>query len=52
MRYLALATDFDGTAADENGLSDSAAMAIERLRISGRHAILVTGRPLEDLLRV
>lgn len=52
MRYLALATDFDGTAADENGLSDSAALAIERLRISGRRAILVTGRRLEDLLRV
>lgn len=52
MRYLALAVDFDGTAADEDRLSDSAVVAIERLRSSGRRAILVTGRRLEDLLRV
>ena len=51
MRYLALATDFDGTAATQGGLSDCAARAIERLRTSGRRAILVTGRRLDDLLR-
>jgi HAD superfamily hydrolase (TIGR01484 family) len=52
MRYLALALDFDGTAARHDELSDSAALAIERLRVSGRRAVLVTGRRLNDLLRV
>ena len=52
MRYLVLAVDYDGTAARKDKLCDAAAMAIERLRISGRRAVLVTGRRLEDLLRV
>jgi len=52
MRYLALAADYDGTTARDDQLSDSAAQAIERLRVSGRRSILVTGRRLEDLLRV
>ena len=52
MRYLALALDYDGTAAHEDRLSDSAASALERLRISGRRVVLVTGRRLDDLLRV
>jgi HAD superfamily hydrolase (TIGR01484 family) len=52
MRYLAFAVDYDGTAAHDDKLSDSAALAIERLRVSGRRAILVTGRRLDDLLRV
>jgi HAD superfamily hydrolase (TIGR01484 family) len=52
MRYLALAVDYDDTAATNDALSDSAALAIERLRISGRRAVLVTGRRLQDLLRV
>ncbi len=52
MRYLALALDYDGTAARDDKLSDAAALAVERLRVSGRRAILVTGRRLVDLLRV
>ena len=52
MRYLVLAVDYDGTAARENGLCDDAARAIERLRVSGRRAVLVTGRRLADLLHV
>jgi len=52
MRYLALAVDYDGTAAIEDRLSDSAAAAIERLRVSGRRAVLVTGRRVSELLRV
>lgn len=52
MRYLALAVDYDGTAAREGKLSDSAAQAFERLRTSGRRSILVTGRRIDDLLRV
>lgn len=52
MRYLALAVDYDGTAASNDRLSDAAALAIERLRISGRRIVLVTGRRVADLLRV
>jgi len=52
MRYLALAVDYDGTAASHDELADSARLAIERLRASGRRIILVTGRRVEDLLRV
>jgi hydroxymethylpyrimidine pyrophosphatase-like HAD family hydrolase len=52
MRYLALAVDYDGTAASHDELAESARLAIERLRVSGRRIVLVTGRRLEDLLRV
>ncbi|HEY8505294.1 MAG TPA: HAD family hydrolase [Gemmataceae bacterium] len=52
MRYLVLVTDYDGTIAVNGRMADSVAAAIERLRLSGRRAILVTGRRLEDLLPV
>ena len=52
MRYLALAVDYDGTAASADGLAESARLAIERLRTSGRRIVLVTGRRVEDLLQV
>ena len=52
MRYLALAADYDGTLAVDGRISETTAQAIERLRISGRRAILLTGRRLEDLLAV
>ncbi len=52
MRYLAFATDFDNTLASEGRVGASARAALGRLRASGRRAILVTGRRLEDLLRV
>ena len=52
MRYLVLATDYDNTLASEGRISGAARAALERLRASGRRAILVTGRRLEDLLRV
>lgn len=52
MRYLALAVDYDGTAASNDRLSDDARLAIERLRVSGRRIVLVTGRRLDDLLSV
>lgn len=51
MRYLALATDFDNTLASEGRVSGAARAALGRLRASGRRAILVTGRLLDDLLR-
>lgn len=50
MRYLALVTDYDGTIAIDGKMADVAVKSIERLRMSGRHAILVTGRRLDDLL--
>ena len=49
MRYLALAADYDGVIAHEGAPSGTALFAIERLRRSGRRAILVTGRRLDDL---
>lgn len=52
MRYLALAVDYDGTAASNDRLSESARLAIERLRISGRRIVLVSGRRLDDLMNV
>lgn len=52
MRYLALATDYDNTLASDNRLTDPTRAALGRLRASGRHVILVTGRRLDDLLAV
>jgi hypothetical protein len=52
MRYLALATDFDGTLA-HNGLVDVPTLAaLDRVRDSGRRLILVTGRELPELQSV
>jgi hydroxymethylpyrimidine pyrophosphatase-like HAD family hydrolase len=51
MKYFALATDYDGTIAD-NGVVDKGTLAaLERLRGGGRRLILVTGRDLTDLRR-
>ena len=50
MRYLALASDYDGTLATDGRLRDQAFAALEGLRASGRQAILLTGRILEDVL--
>ncbi|HEY7376881.1 MAG TPA: HAD family hydrolase, partial [Polyangia bacterium] len=52
MRYLALATDYDDTIATHGRLDDDVARALQRLRTSGRRAVLITGRILEDLLTV
>ncbi|HZR69984.1 MAG TPA: HAD family hydrolase [Burkholderiales bacterium] len=52
MRYLALATDYDNTLASDGRVAVAASAALDRLRASGRRAILVTGRRLDDLLRV
>ncbi len=52
MRYLALATDYDGTLAHDGSVDDSAIHALEQLRQSGRRLFLVTGRDLPDLKRV
>jgi hydroxymethylpyrimidine pyrophosphatase-like HAD family hydrolase len=52
MRYLTLVADYDGTLADQDRISEQTLQAIERLRASGRRAIMVTGRRLDDLLAV
>ena len=49
MRYLALFTDYDGVIASDGRASSEALSAIKRLRLSGRRAILITGRRLESL---
>jgi hydroxymethylpyrimidine pyrophosphatase-like HAD family hydrolase len=49
MRFRALATDFDGTLAQEGRVGAEAVDAIKRLQDSGRLALLVTGRRLDDL---
>jgi hydroxymethylpyrimidine pyrophosphatase-like HAD family hydrolase len=50
VRYLALVTDYDGVIATDGRASSAAVEAIQRLQMSGRRAILITGRRLEDLL--
>ena len=52
MRYLGLATDYDGTLAHHGEVSTSTLRAMERARASGRRLILVTGRELDDLFKV
>ena len=52
MFYLALASDYDGTLAENGVVSESTLAAIGRLKESGRRFILVTGRELPDLKRV
>lgn len=49
MRYLGLAVGYDGTLASHGRISVDAANAIERVRVSGRRVILVTGRRLDEL---
>ena len=52
MRYLGLVTDYDGTLATGGAISSVVAESIERLRTSGRHALMPTGRRLDDLLAI
>ncbi len=52
MRYVALATDYDGTLAHDGVVTPQTIEALERLAHSGRKLILVTGRELPDLQSV
>jgi HAD superfamily hydrolase (TIGR01484 family) len=52
LRYLALASDYDGTLASDGCVDGATVAALERVRASGRKLILVTGRILGDLDRV
>lgn len=51
-RYAALACDYDGTLADEGRVGRDTVAALERLRRAGRRSLLVTGRELDDLIRI
>src|SRR4051794_24657984 len=52
MRYLALASDYDGTIAGHGRVDEPTLAALKRLRESGRKLLLVTGRELDDLQKV
>jgi len=49
VRFLTLATDYDGTLARDGAVSEATLAALERFLSSGRRLILVTGRELDDL---
>lgn len=50
VRYKALATDYDGTLADDGKVSQDTLAALRRARKAGRKLLLVTGRELDDLM--
>jgi HAD superfamily hydrolase (TIGR01484 family) len=52
VRYLALATDYDGTLASDGEVFAKTVEALDRFRASGRRLIMVTGRELDELLEV
>jgi hydroxymethylpyrimidine pyrophosphatase-like HAD family hydrolase len=49
MQYLALATDYDGTLAEDGHVTADTIVALRHLKESGRKLILVTGRELPEL---
>lgn len=51
-RYQLLATDYDDTLATAGRIAPEVVAGLKRLRASGRRALLVTGRELDDLLSV
>src|SRR5688572_8785718 len=52
MRFHVLACDYDGTIAERGVVSEETIAALGRLREAGRRLVLVTGRELDDLLRI
>jgi hydroxymethylpyrimidine pyrophosphatase-like HAD family hydrolase len=52
MHFLALASDYDGTLADDGNITAATWGAVQRLQASGRKLILVTGRPFCNLLDI
>jgi HAD superfamily hydrolase (TIGR01484 family) len=51
VRYVCLASDYDGTLASQGSVPGRVVEALERVRESGRTTVLVTGRELDDLER-
>ncbi len=52
MRYLALATDYDGTLAHHGRVDEPTVAALKRFKDSGRTLLMVTGRELDELMEV
>lgn len=52
MRYLVLASDYDGTLAHNGRVDAPTVAALQRLLATGRRLVLVTGRELPELLPI
>jgi hydroxymethylpyrimidine pyrophosphatase-like HAD family hydrolase/energy-coupling factor transporter ATP-binding protein EcfA2 len=52
MHFIALATDYDETLANEGKVTPETLAALERFKRSGRKLVMVTGRELPDLQSV
>jgi HAD superfamily hydrolase (TIGR01484 family) len=52
MLYCALASDYDGTLAQDGQVDAATLGALERFKASGKRLILITGRELKDLVKV
>ena len=52
MRYYVLASDYDGTLADQGKVDDITVEKLRQLRATGRKLVLVTGREMKDLVIV
>jgi HAD superfamily hydrolase (TIGR01484 family) len=52
MRFMGIATDYDGTLAHDGAVDQEVVTCLKKVRTSGRKLILVTGRHLPDLLKV
>src|SRR4051812_45159766 len=52
MRFLVLATDYDGTLAHDGRVDEATEAALRRCIDSGRKLIMVTGRELDELRKV
>jgi len=52
MLYCALASDYDGTLAQDGKVDAATLSALERFKATGKRLILITGRELKDLLEV
>ena len=52
MYFIALATDYDGTIAEDGVVAEATLEALRDLKRSGRKLLLVTGRQLPDLKKI
>src|ERR1700730_2090582 len=52
MYFVALATDYDGTIAEDGVVAEATLEALRELKQSGRNLLLATGRQLPDLKKV
>src|ERR1700759_1069526 len=52
MRYHILASDYDGTIAHNERVSEATLAKLQKVKLSNRKLVLVTGREMPDLERV